>query len=356
MDLLGKNMHRKYFFVILALTFFFLILILIIFGQKFSFTKPQENIRADHSPFRTSISGVGIIEPKSGNIYIGIPFNRIVKKINVSVNDKVKKGDILFQLDHQDLTAYLRIKQKEYEKTLANLHKLEELPRKEDLIIAQEALKKAQIALNESKVQYEMANNLSNPRAISKQEHDKRFYRYQQAEAELGEQEAKFEKLKAGTPQSELKIALHEVEQAKAAVEATDSKIQSTYIKSPIDGTLLQIKIHEGETPSSDPAKVAMILGDIDEINLRVSIDQYNASILDPNMPAIALRQGDHFTQFPLEFIHIEPFMVYKKYLTNSVDEKVDTQVFEVLYRIAKNDSRLFIGEQMDVFIDVGKK
>lgn len=349
-------MHRKYFFVILALTVFCFALILFFFGQKFSTTKPQENIRVDHSPFRTSISGVGIIEPKSGNIYIGIPFNRIVKEINVSVNDKVKKGDILFQLDHQDLTANLLVRQKEYEKALANLYRLEQLPRKEDIIIAQEGLKKAQLALNESKTQYEMANNLSNPRAISKEEHDKRFYRYQQKEAEVREKQAQYEKLKAGTPQAELKIAAYEVDRTKAAVEAIEAEIRRTYIESPIDGTVLQIKIHEGETPTSDPDKIAMILGNIDEMNLRVSVDQYNAFILNPNVPAIAYRQGDHFTQFPLEFIHVEPFMVHKKYLTNAVDEKVDTQVFEILYRIPKNDSHLFIGEQMDVFIDISRK
>ena len=349
-------MHRRYFFVILALTAFCFVLILYFFGQKFSSTEPQENIRVDHSPYRTSISGVGIIEPKSGNISVGIPFNRIVKEINVSVNDKIKKGDILFQLDHQDLTANLRVKQKEYEKAIANLHQLEELPRKEDLTIAQEALKKAEVALNESKTQFDMANNLSNPRAISKEEHNKRFYRYQQAEAELREKQAQYEKLKAGTPQSELKIAAYEVGRAKATVQAIESEIESTYIKSPIDGTVLQIKIHEGETPTSDPDKIAMILGNIDEMNLRVSVDQYNAFILDPNVPAIAYRQGDHYTQFPLEFIHIEPFMVHKKYLTNAADEKVDTQVFEILYRIPKNDSRLFIGEQMDVFIDISRK
>ena len=42
--------------------------------------------------------------------------------------------------------------------------------------------------------------------------------------------------------------------------------------------------------------------------------------------------------------------------LTNDVDEQVDTQVLEILYRIAKADSHLLIGEQMDVFISTEKK
>ena len=98
------------------------------------------------------------MEPVSGNIIISSPFNRIVEKINVSVNDQVKKGSILFQLYNQDLRANLKIKQKKYEESLSNLYKLEALPREEDLTIAQETLNKAQALFNEAIVEYCMAN------------------------------------------------------------------------------------------------------------------------------------------------------------------------------------------------------
>lgn len=317
---------------------------------------PDEMLQAPRSPFLTYINGVGIVEPKSGNIYVGIPFHRIVKQINVSVNDKVKKGDPLFELDDKDLIANLRVKLRQYDTALAHLHKLEAMPQQEDLIIAEESLRKAQVALNESKTEYEMVTNLPNPRAISKEEQNKRLYKYQHAEADLREKFAQLEKIKSGTWKPDLKIALYEAEQAKADVEAIETEIDRTTIKSPIDGTVLQIKIHEGETVSSDPSKVAMILGNTNELYLRVSVDQFNASFLPSHASAVAFRQGDHSNEFPLEFIHVEPLMIPKKYLTNAVDEKVDTQVFEILYRIAKKDSRLFIGEQMDVFIDIEKK
>lgn len=315
---------------------------------------PPTKVQVERPPFVTYISGLGIVEPESGNINISTSFNRIITKINVSVNAQVQKGEVLFELDNQDLLANLRIKQSEYEKTLANFHKLEEMPRKEDLIIAKEALNSAQAALNDSKEQYDMIINLPNPRAISKEEQNKRLSKYQQAEAELRKAQAQFEKVKSGTWQPELKIAQHEVEQAKADIDAIETEIERTYIKSPIDGTVLQIKIHEGET--SNPNKTAIILGNIDQLNLRVSIDQFKVSMLNPNSSAIAFRQGNLSTKFPLQFIHVEPLMVPKKYVTNEIDEKVDTQVFEILYRIANNNSHLFIGEQMDVYIDVEKQ
>lgn len=346
-------MHRKYIYVILGLTVFCLFLILIFFIQKPSKEDAPE-IQVERPPFLTYIAGVGIVEPKSGNIHISSHFNRIVEKIDVLVNEKVEKGDVLFQLYHNDLLAQLRIKQQEYEKALANLHKLQALPRNEDLTIAKEVLNKAQAVLDESKAQYDMVSNLSNPHAISKEEKDKRLYRYQQAEAELKQAQAQHLKVQSGAWQPELKIAQHEVEQVKADVDAIELEIQRTDIKSPLNGTVLKINIHEGEM--LDPNKAAIILGNIDELYLRVSIDQFNIMMFHPNCPAVAFRQGDHSNGFPLKFIHIDPIMVPKKYLTNDVNEKVDTHVFEIIYSIAKKDAPLIIGEQMDVYIDAEKK
>lgn len=347
-------MNRKYFFIVLALTVLCLFLIVFFFKKK-PIQEPPEKVPIVHSPFPAYIKGVGIVEPKSGNIYIGIPFERIVKHVYVSVNDKVKKGDLIIQFDNQDLVANLQVKQSEHEKALANLHKLEAFPRKEDLIIAEEALKKAQIALNAAKTQHEMILNLPNPRALSKEEQDKRLYKLQTAEAEMREAQAQYEKIKSGTWEPDLKIAMYQVAQAQADVDAIKAEIERTSIKSPIDGTILQIKIHEGETPTSDMSKTAIIVGNTDEYYLRVSVDQFNVSNLTPNAPAAAFRQGNRSTEFLLEFLHFEPFMIPKRYLTNSVDEKIDTQIFEILYRIVKKDSGLFIGEKMDVFIDKQK-
>ncbi len=343
-------MNRRYFYLILAFSLLSFLLILFFFIKGKPEQQSTPDVQVESPPFLTYISGSGIVEPASGNIIISSPFNRIVEKINVSVNDQVKNDDILFQLYNQDLRTNLKIKQKKYEESLLNLYKLESLPREEDLIIAQETLNKAQAVFNESVADYCMTKR----RARSKEEKCIRFYKYQQAEADFLAAQAQFAKVKSGTWQPELKIAQGEVEQAKADIEAMEAEIDRTYIKSPIDGTVLQIKIHEGET--SDQSKAAIILGNIDEFNLRVGIDQFNELRFRPDCLAVAFKQGDITTEFPLKFIHIEPVMIPKKYLTNELHEKVDTQIFEILYRIEKNNSHLFIGEQMDVYIYVDKK
>lgn len=349
-------MHRKYFLIILGLVCLCLLLIFLFFEQKPIPKQEEPLVPLKTAPFSKYINGNGIVEPKSGNINIGIPFNRIVKSIPVTVGEHIKKGSILLQLDNQDLKANLLVKKKELEVVLAQLNRLQTLPRKEDLASAEEALKRAEADYDQSKALYEMVENLSNPRALSKEESHKRRYQYQAAEAQVKEKEAEYEKIKMGAWKPDLEIAKQQVEQAKAATYATEAELQRTFIRSPIDGTVLQVKIHEGETPSSELSKMVMVIGDTDQLYLRVSIDQFDVPHFSKSALAKAFRQGVHSEEYPLEFVLIEPYMVPKKYLTNAVSEKVDTQVLEVLYRITKNDPPLFIGEQMDVFINAEKK
>lgn len=345
-------MHRKYVYIIFVLTLLSFLLISFYFIRSANTEPtPPQDVQLESPPFRTYITGLGIVEPASGNIMISSPFNRIVEKINVTVNDQVKKGEILFQLYNADLRANLKIKQEKYEESVSNLRRLEALPREEDLTIAREALNKAQAVFNQSATEYCLANRY----AKSKSERCISFYKYQQAEADFRAAQAQFEKVKSGTWKPELKMAKSAAEQARADVKAMEVEIEQTIIKSPLDGTVLQIKIHEGEI--LDHSKAPIVLGNISALNLRVGIDQFNEPSFNPGCSAVAFKQGDTKTEFPLEFIRVEPVMVAKKYVSNALHEVVDTQVFEILYRIETNDdSHLFIGEKMDAYIYIDKK
>ena len=54
----------------------------------------------------------------------------------------------------------------------------------------------------------------------------------------------------------------------------------------------------------------------------------------------------------PLRFVRFEPFVVPKRSLTGDSTERVDTRVLQVIYRVERDDLPLFVGQQVDVFID----
>lgn len=308
-----------------------------------------------YSPFPLYISAVGIVEASSGNVYIGSPVNRVVDKVEVAVGQKVKEGDVLFRLESYDLEADLAARTIDYENAQMNLKKLESLPRREDVAVAEAGYNNAIASLDQARSEFERVDGLQNSGAMSREEIDRRKYALEGALARVQQSQADLEKIKAGAWLPDLEIARLQVKQSKAAIQRVEADIARTVIRAPIAATVLQIKIHEGEFPPSDSSRSpAMILGNTDPLHLRVGINQFDASYYDPNSPAVAFLQGNANLEFPLKFVNIEPFFVTKQNLNNDIAEKIDTRVLQVIYCFEDGENRVFVGQQMDVFIRSG--
>ena len=68
--------------------------------------------------------------------------------------------------------------------------------------------------------------------------------------------------------------------------------------------------------------------------------------------PAVGHVRGNADLKAPLQFVRFEPFVVPKRSLTGDSTERVDTRVLQVIYRVERDDVPLFVGQQLDVFID----
>lgn len=352
-------MHRKYFIAIVVLAVASIVWVMVDMWIEGHAAMPKEDSQAGKrplSPYQTYISGVGIVEPSSGNIFVGTPVNRIVDKIDVTIGQKVKQSDVLFQLESRDLEAELAMRLAAYQDARAQVQKLEALPRKEDLAAAEALLKNSQIELEQAQSQYDRVQGLEHSRALSEEEVSRRHFQLEQAQAKVNQMQADLDKTKAGAWKPDLEIARLQVAQSEANVKRVAADIDRTIIRSPIDGTVLQIKIHVGEFPQADSGRSPpIIIGNINPLHMRVSINQFDASRFRSDAPAVAFVQGNAQVEFPLKFIKLEPYFVAKQNLTNDITEKVDTRVLQVIYCFDKDDQRIFVGQQMDVFIKTDK-
>lgn len=347
--------NRKYFIIIIVLALMGLIYALIyVIATRSSPIALEEPFPPAKSPFKTSIFGVGIVEPNTENIYIGTALSRIVDKVLVKAGDKVNRGDILFTLEDRDLEAEKKVRESAYKKTLAELQKLKAMPRSEEVVPFEAQVKSYEAELELAKNQYEMAKNLGDSRAISQEEFNKRLYHYQQMKSKYDQAKADLDKIKAGSWKYDIDIAEIDAEQALANLKRTEAEINRTIIRSPIDGEVLQVKIHEGELPPADSYKnPLMILGNVDLLHLRVDIDQFDAPYFQPEMPAVAYLQGNANVKVDLHFVRIEPFLSGKQNLTNDILQKIDSKVLSVIYSFHKGNQQIYVGQQMDAFIEV---
>ena len=272
-------------------------------------------VKPPESAFAHNVAAVGLVETSTENIAIGSHLPGVVEKVFVTVGDPVKAGAPLFKIDDRNLRAQLD--QAEAAEQAANAR-----------------VTVAAAALDDMRLQLTFVDDLPDPRAISAQEVTRRRSAVQTAKAKLSEAEA-------------------EVATARAQIAMVKTELQRSVVTSPIAGEVLQVKIRTGEFAVAGAAATPMILlGRAKPLYLRVDVDEHEAWRVHPEANATAAIRGNADLRTPLKFVRFEPFVLPKKSLTGDSTERVDTRVLQVIYRVERDDLPIFVGQQMDVFID----
>ena len=146
--------------------------------------------------------------------------------------------------------------------------------------------------------------------------------------------------------------------EARARADLAAAQLERATVRSPIDGTVLQVGVRAGEFVNAG-GKAPVVVGDISRLQIRCDIDEQMAPRMRPSLPARgylkgeAARAGAAAKPIPLRFVRIEPFVIPKASLTGASTERVDTRVLQVIYQFDRPDDRqVYVGQQMDVYID----
>jgi RND family efflux transporter MFP subunit len=267
------------------------------------------------SVFSHTIAAVGIIEPNSEAVAIGTALDGVVEKVLVQVNESVKKDDPIFQLDARHLHAELGVRQATLESARAKV-------------------KTAESVKSDAEDQLNRAQKLGGGSVISTDDLMRRRFSLQAADARLGEAHA-------------------EVAGAQAQVRATETEIERSIIRAPMDAEVLQIKVRVGEyAPAGQTVEPMLVLGKLHPLHVRVDVDEHEGWRVRPAASATAHVRGNADLRTPLKFVRVEPMVVPKRSLTGDNTERVDTRVLQVIYEISDAQLPLYVGQQMDIFID----
>lgn len=267
------------------------------------------------APFRAFIAGAGIVEAESRNIDIGTPLPGIVTQLAVKVGEQVKAGAPLFYLDDRETLADLAVK-------------------RADLSKAKAAVAEAEASLRDTQTLLNLADAVTDKRAISTEELDRRRNAMLIAKAKL-------DSARAG------------VQQAEAGLAAVATTLERLVVRAPIDAEILQINIRPGEFAQTGALNTPLlVLGRLDALHIRVDIDENDAWRFNKSGKAVAFLRGNRNFSTELTLAYLEPFVVPKKSLTGDSTERVDTRVLQALYRFDRGKLNVYVGQQMDVYIE----
>ena len=267
------------------------------------------------SPFPSFIAGAGIVEAKSQNISVGTPLGGIVLQVPVKVGDKVKAGDILFRIDDREAQAELGVRR-------ANLAK------------AKAAVGEAEASAQDTKALLDLIEAVTDRRAISTEDLDRRRNAHLLAKARL-------------------ESARAQVQQTEAELAATQTTLDRLVVRAPVAGEVLQVNIRPGEfAPAGVGSSPLMVLGNLDQLHIRVDIDENDAWRFRKEGKAVAYLRGNRQFKTDLQLVWVEPYVVPKRSLTGDSTERVDTRVLQALYSFDRATLPAYVGQQMDVFIE----
>src|SRR5207247_825618 len=238
-----------------------------------------------------------------------------VARVFVTAGQAVKAGDPLFELDLRQLRAELAV-------------------RRQAVAVARARAAVAAARLDDVKRQLAFAEQVKDRRAISEEEVSRRRSATETAAAELQEARAQ--------------LAAAESQEAAALVE-----IERSTVRAPIEAEVLQVKLRVGEFAAAAQEQTPLILlGRSKPLHVRVDVDEHEGWRVRPGAAARGHMRGNADLKTPLRFVRFEPFVVPKRSLTGDSIERVDTRVLQVIYRVERDDLPLFVGQQVDVFID----
>jgi multidrug efflux pump subunit AcrA (membrane-fusion protein) len=227
------------------------------------------------------------------------------------------------------------------------------MPRPEEIPEAQARVKEVEASLADAKNQLELAESVRDKRAISEDQVLRRRYAVQVAEAKLAQARAQLALLKAGSWKPDIEVARAEVAAAEAQVKATETDIERLTIRALVPGQVLQVNIRPGEFAQAGVLQTPlMLLGDVERLHLRVDVDENDAWRVRGEAPAVAFVRGNRELKTPLQFVRTEPYIVPKRSLTGEPTERVDTRVLQILYGFDRGELPVYVGQQMDVFIE----
>jgi len=319
---------------------------------------PQVPVRAPvEKPYSHSLAGVGIVEGAEDNVAVAPFYAGRVAAVYVREGETVVAGQPLFALDTQELQASVTARAAELGAQQAALQRLQQEPRAEDIPPARAKVAAAEADYQQQAQHLARLEPLVATRAVSADELANSRLQAEAAKARLAEAQASLKRLEAGAWKPDMLQQQQRVKLAQAQLQELNVRRTQAVVRAPMSATVLQCNLRPGEWAApmdalTDDAKAPVLLQRAGQMQVRVDVDEVNASRVHPGAQAKAFVKGNPELNFPLKFVRIEPLMVPKKNLTGDTAERHDVRVLQIIYAFTPPAFPLYVGQQIEVYIE----
>jgi len=305
----GKKKSRKWLIIGILAGVVVIVGVLVAYASSGS-TKidPSKLAKVERQDLAKSVVATGKVQPIT-KVELKSKASGIVKKLRVDAGDKVKVGQVLAELDREEILARVSQAQAQLQASEANMKAASA-----DLLRAKVDAEGPDVPL--LKRAYDRAQNMAKEGVVSVSALDDAQKNYELA---LNKQNVAKAQLIVGN--AKVGQAQAQVEQDRANLKQLNEQLGYTEVVSPIDGIVLSRDVEVGDAVSSilvlgSSATLVMTLGDTSEVYVKGKVDESDIGKVYLGQPARIKVESFKDKTFTGKVTKISPMGVEKDNVT----------------------------------------
>jgi HlyD family secretion protein len=298
------------------------------------------------------IAGPGRVEPSSEDIKIGSELSGRLKVVNVEEGDAIQRGQVLAELENADYRAQVESARANVIAKQAVLRKVINGARRQERDEARSSVNEAKAVTENAKSELHRREELFSAGVVSREELERYAREADVAQAKYEAAVQQHALVDDRAREEDQSLAEADLQLAQAQLDEAQARYDKTFIRSPIDCTVLRKHHRSGESVSNsstvpDPV---LTIGDRKTLRVRVDVDETDVSKVNIGQRAYVTADAFGKQKFWGHVVRVGQQLGPKNVHTDEPTEKVDTKILETLVEL-DSGSQLPDGLRVDAFI-----
>src|SRR5215467_9648892 len=298
------------------------------------------------------VAGPGRVEPASEDIKIGSELSGRLKSVYVEEGDSIHRGQVLAELENADYRAQVESAQANVIAKQAVLRKVINGARRQERDEAWSSVSEAKAVMENAKAELRRRQELFSAGVVSREELERYARESDVAQAKYDASVQQHALVDDRAREEDRSFAEADLKLSEGQSAEAQARYAKTFIRSPIDGTVLRKHHRSGESVSNsstvpDPV---LTIGDRKTLRVRVDVDETDVSKVNIGQRAYVTADAFGKQKFFGHVIRVGQQLGPKNVRTDEPTEKVDTKILETLVELDPG-SKLPDGLRVDAFI-----
>lgn len=241
-------------------------------------TKGLATAKVQRGDIKVTVSETGTIQPLV-KVEIKSKVAGQVEKLFVDVGERVKKGQLLIQLDTTDMERSLAQSRADRDIALARYQRLKAGSRPEEIREAEAQLTERRASLERTTADFLRAQAALKANTLTPREAESAKSEHESAQAMFEEAKARLRMLRIGSRIEDIREAKAQLDKAEVSLRAAEDQLSYASIRSPMDGTVIKRGIEAGEMVSPGVSATAqgtsmLTVADLNQLVIQSDLNQ----------------------------------------------------------------------------------